>query len=729
MANIVFVGNCQMRAVWNIYRTFVSPSTRDTCMYVDAYEANPASTAIIETAEIVVGQVAEFKSNIDLDQLPSAIKQFRIPVVSGVFLWPFGGQAHPKSAKLPFLDLGPYPAEMGDLHLNRMIAKGVDPDEAVQRYLDLDIHKLVNLDRLLELNLEKQRNRDGVTGFNTADLIQKHFRDEHIFLTPYHPNQRVALYLIQQSFRQMGVGSALIDRVGRMLTVTPFPKSALPIHPSVCRHFGLKYGGEDYRYRYLSEGQFTFKEYARRYVRFEWNEELEEGLVLARTQATEAAIQKLYLGLKVSPASSNGHLAMSGLFDRLGQEQRAMESARRAAALDADNAHAVRQLGLLLSRAGDVDEAVRLLKRAIELEPGVAEFHHIFSRVLAQKNALNEAIAAARYAVELDPSYIQFRVNLANLVEMNGAYEEAEELFRSVLDSVPSLSAPHLALSRFLARRNRLQEAIQVALEATNLDPENAGAHGYLGHLFGRAGDLLKAERELQQAIKLAPETAAYYNELAHLLAKQGRNEEAIGVIRKAIALDSKNPGPYALLSNLHMRNSEIMEAEQSIRTATTLAPNKAAFHLELAQVLGRQEKFDEAITAARRAIEIEADAALPRARLGYFLLRIGDITGAEQELRRAVELAPKNASLLSELSHLLAHQGRLDEATSVARTAADLAPQDPKLAARLQSLLATQRQAQKQSSLGEGSERRLQTQLSGTDFARKSSHITPSGS
>jgi hypothetical protein len=177
-----------------------------------------------------------------------------------------------------------------------MINKGIAHDEILKKYINLDLNKMVNLDRLLELNLEQQRKRDAITGFNIADVIENYFREEHLFLTPYHPNLRIARSLIQQTFGTMGVGQTAIDRVEKWLTITPFPKHASPLHPSVQRHFGLKYAGPGYRYRYYSEGTFTFEEYVSRYLKFEWNEPLEEGLALASERKPEAALEMLTIG-------------------------------------------------------------------------------------------------------------------------------------------------------------------------------------------------------------------------------------------------------------------------------------------------------------------------------------------------------------------------------------------------------------------------------------------------
>ncbi len=78
---------------------------------------------------------------------------------------------------------GPYGAELGDLFLNRMIAAGTPPDQAVAEYLRSTC-PLRRIDRMLELLLEKQRNRDAACGFQIADHIEAQFR------TPTIPDRK-----------------------------------------------------------------------------------------------------------------------------------------------------------------------------------------------------------------------------------------------------------------------------------------------------------------------------------------------------------------------------------------------------------------------------------------------------------------------------------------------------------------------------------------------------------
>src|SRR4029077_14643842 len=120
---------------------------------------------------------------------------------------------HPNNPSRSYLETGPYGAESSDAWLNRMIKSGIDPETAVDRYLALDINATINLDRLYEISIDKQRQRDEITDFQIADIMVEHFRDEAIFRTPYHPNVRIAVALATQLFERLGVARDDIDRI------------------------------------------------------------------------------------------------------------------------------------------------------------------------------------------------------------------------------------------------------------------------------------------------------------------------------------------------------------------------------------------------------------------------------------------------------------------------------------------------------------------------------------
>jgi hypothetical protein len=347
---IVFVGNCQIGMLADVYRRLVATETGDEVSYVPAYEnATQKQRCLIATADVLVRQVLEFVPRIG--ELDTGATIHSVPNVTAAFLWPHAGSAHPRNAPAPLLDAsGPYPGEIGDSFLNRMLAQNTPADAAVARYLDMDVPRVRNVDRLMELILDRQRARDEACGFNFADYIAANFRKQRLFLTPHHPATRMAIVLAAEVFGRIGVDTRIINAMQANPPSGLLPATEAPLHPSVIAHFGLREVTAETRYRYYNEGSFSFAEYAFRYMNFTWNPALAEGLHLYRINRTDEAVGVLERALKLSPRSALGHFVLAELMLRKGQFRQAIELAFKATLLEPQNAHFQARLDYLLSQ-------------------------------------------------------------------------------------------------------------------------------------------------------------------------------------------------------------------------------------------------------------------------------------------------------------------------------------------------------------------------------------------
>jgi tetratricopeptide (TPR) repeat protein len=331
-----------------------------------------------------------------------------------------------------------------------MIKTGVDPETAVERYMQLDINATVNLDRLYEIGLDKQRRRDELTGFKIADIVAEHFRDEAVFRTPYHPNARIAVVLASQFFERLSVSSSDIETMRRAIRITPFPKDELPIHPAVVRHFGLRFVPEERRWRFLNEGTFTIREFYRRYMGCVWNEPLAEGLESARTGELAAARESLETGLAVSPQAAAGYGTLALVFSRLGRREDAIAAARRAIALDPDHAPHRSMLGGLLRTAGEFEAAERELRAAAELDPFDAHFPGHLANFLRERDRLAEALDIVRPGLVGSPYAVNLHVELGHVLVRMGDKAAAEQAFRRAHALDPTNIAPVFGLAEIL---------------------------------------------------------------------------------------------------------------------------------------------------------------------------------------------------------------------------------------------------------------------------------------
>src|ERR1700722_4967921 len=127
MRRVVYIGNCQMQALEGLHRRFVVPVSGDVPFWVNPHQApSDLDREAVASADLIVGQVTHERSIDSLTALGSSAPRHLVPTIGGSFHWPFAGQAH-----INHLKHGPYVGDLGDGFLNRMIRKGVPPDEAV----------------------------------------------------------------------------------------------------------------------------------------------------------------------------------------------------------------------------------------------------------------------------------------------------------------------------------------------------------------------------------------------------------------------------------------------------------------------------------------------------------------------------------------------------------------------------------------------------------------------
>jgi len=301
--SVVFLGNCQLGTLSRLYQTVIGDAIEDRVTWLPTYQdANAAGRRAVAEADILVRQVLDFAPR--AGDLGSQAAEFLFPHVAGSFLWPHAGRPHPLNVPAPFLDDGgPYPAELGDSFLDRMMDQGIAAQEAVARYLATDVATVRRVDRLLELVLDRQRQRDLVCGYAFADLISNRFRTERLFRTQNHPETALTLEMATALFARMGVPEEAIAAMRDRPPGGLFPATETPLHPSIIAHFGLTWVNSKARYRYFQEGSFSFAEYAERYLGYVWNPLLAEAFHWFWAGDHDRAVAMFERALPLSPRS------------------------------------------------------------------------------------------------------------------------------------------------------------------------------------------------------------------------------------------------------------------------------------------------------------------------------------------------------------------------------------------------------------------------------------------
>jgi tetratricopeptide (TPR) repeat protein len=395
------------------------------------------------------------------------------------FLWPFSGQPHVHNAFLQHLPHGPFPSEVGDAYLNRLVEGEGPVEPALSNYLERDLSAIVDLDQLFRACIDRQKELDEETGYDLGRFIEQNFRSTKLFLSPARAGEQLLQKLATNLLQKLSAES-------KIALISPAVKAEilkcveLPIHPSVARYFGLEYGHSSQRYRQRDDELLTFEEYALRYVQFRWNAELAAGAHLAMRGEAARAVEKLGGALSKSPGSGLGLYSLGVALILLGRDDEAEEALARSLAVHPYQALASTLLGHLLMKNGASARAEEYLRRSLDIDPSSAETHYSMSHVKLHQGDVSAAIEAAQNSIRLDTQNPRSRIHLGNLFLREGRFVEAEDSLRSAIALDPKIAAASVGLAYTLVKQDRIAEAVGAAQRALEIDPNNQQMRGLL---------------------------------------------------------------------------------------------------------------------------------------------------------------------------------------------------------------------------------------------------------
>ena len=546
MVSLVFVGNCQIQAMHGLYTRFCEAAAARDIHYIRSYDSlSDADRTCIVHADILVEQVQEFKPQAEIASIHTHADRIAVPLVHCGFYWPFAGQPHPNNPILPHMATGPYGAEMSDGFLNRHIKRGTPAEAAVAEYLALDVNQVVMLDRLREVVLEKQAMRDAATGFDLASLMAEHFRTEQIFLTPFHPNLRVALALASQTLSRLGMLSSELVAMRRATRETPFPKDELPVHPAVARHWGLTWAAPERRYNFLNEGGFTFLEYVRRYVRCEWNAELEHGLLETRAGNWPVALDTLNWVVTATPGVAAAHSALAHVLSSIGRHDEALRESERAASIKPESAAYQVQFAVLLERQGNPDDAERRFRLAAALEAYDPHYPGMLASFLQRTGRPREAKAVAEAGLECAPRAVNLLFSVGDTSKVLGEWGAARAAFDRAAEIDPQSMSALIGIASVIEAAGDFQGAVAPLRKAYSLQPDDVIVQARLAKALEAAGQPGLARGLWERLSAGSGSSALDERQRAETLFGAGTNGGgACGRLRRNRAVSGRNRHP-----------------------------------------------------------------------------------------------------------------------------------------------------------------------------------------
>ncbi len=284
-------------------------------------------------------------------------------------------------------------------------------------------------------------------------------------------------------------------------------------------------------------------------------------------------------------------LAESELFrgrdlQQQGEFRGAIECYERAIAIDANNAIAYSNLGVIKQQLGEFAEAIAHYRKALAIDPNLAETLSNLGSALADAGETAEAIAVYDRALSLNPNCAEALINLGLAREEQGDLVEAVNCYQQAIQVNPHCAEAYLNLGIALEEQGKLDEALVICQQAIQQFPANVDAHYNLGMVLYKQGKFENAIACYQRVLSLKPDFLQALNNLGKAFEEVGKLANAIECYHRAIELQPNNINSFNGLGNALQQQGKFTDAVACYSQGVELNVTHPEAHLNLALAL-----------------------------------------------------------------------------------------------------------------------------------------------
>lgn len=288
-------------------------------------------------------------------------------------------------------------------------------------------------------------------------------------------------------------------------------------------------------------------------------------------------------------------LAQSGVTQaQLGKYNDAIESYKRAIAIDPSLPAINLNLGLAYFKLGDFKNAAA----AFEREDSVSHTDRVTTLLAMSYFGLGKyRDAAVRLlpVADAQPSNFELSYLLAKCYLWSNQLDRATALFRQLLERDPQSAAVHMLLGEAFDAQRRLPEAIAELEAAASSAPNQPDVHFGLGYLYWKDKQFAKAEAEFRLELQHNPQSGQANAYLGDVLMRSGRKDEAKAALIQACALRNDLHLAHQDLAFLYEEDNESEKAIGEFRKAIRTDPSNYDSHYRLGRLYRQLGRTSEA--------------------------------------------------------------------------------------------------------------------------------------
>jgi tetratricopeptide (TPR) repeat protein len=413
----------------------------------------------------------------------------------------------------------------------------------------------------------------------------------------------------------------------------------------------------------------------------------------------ETAVANYREAIRFDPTTAYPHVALAGLYLRMRQVDKALESAKRAADLGPDVAAAHRVLGevyFTLLRSGGSPElasvAIQAYRETVRLDPADVQTRSSLGRLLLANRQSAEAAVQLEEVVRLEPSAYYDMTLLAQIRQSEGDNARAIQLLKQSLAVEPAQPEARERLAELLKAEERFGELADLYQSSVEGDPEDVESRIRYADALANAGRLEEAASEFKTALEGDPKNVIATVGLAMVNRELKKFDESVSLLQKALQLEPGHVLARYTLAGIYEEKREFDEAVEEWKRLLALPgegqeadARRAEYWAHLGFAYGELSKHRESIDAFEKAVELSGGDERYEVFYLQALLAADRPKEAQEFLREALERHPASTRLRILETRVLDASGKPADAL---RKALALSAEDPTDEMRVQGVV-----------------------------------------
>jgi serine/threonine-protein kinase len=360
------------------------------------------------------------------------------------------------------------------------------------------------------------------------------------------------------------------------------------------------------------------------------------GYLLRRTsEDTDRAIVMLRQAIERDPGFALAHANLAIAYEfkyhdtkELSWIAKAKDSCAKAMQLNDKLSPAYMASGMILLDTGDLDSAIQTLRKAIAIDPANDEARNALAVDYEQAGRLLDAETLLKDAINHNPANWANYNDLAVFYYRHQQYNLAEPLFRSAIELAPGSPRAFYNLGGLYAVQGKNKEAEDILRRAIAIRP-TSGAYSNLGTVLLAEGRYADSASMLEKAVELVPGDERLWSNLGNAYVMAGDKAKAdrayqgsVQAVQKKLAL---RPQDQTLLEELALSYGNVHDRKNALLTLARITgpsahrPETLLNHAMVYTLIG---EWDRALAMLEAALQAGASVDQIRNNLAFDDLR-----------------------------------------------------------------------------------------------------------